>query len=231
MEKSSLFGTAQSGGNGSPLSAENLPSNHLISRLNEYDEFVVFHGCRPTNLESYYTEGFKIANIDELNEIARAMLHASQYPEITEAIFDEAIAGASRYHDKHLFFVIDEREISGHYLIYGSEHIAGIAALIHRAAGIDCKYILKRSGTPTVFRIALSRALIPNKLIEALASDIRAIVWDERRREGPPRFDWSFILREPVPYGHVIDHVHPESIPDPHMRNYPYRYRENFPDF
>ncbi len=77
--------------------------------------------------------------------------------------------------------VLDAREISGHYLIYGSEHICGIAASMVRQVGLDCRQSLKRFGTPTVFRVALPREIIPKSQLRELAGHLREYGWEMRK--------------------------------------------------
>lgn len=203
----------------------------ILRRLERHDFFTAFHGARPLDVNSYYENGITIADISELNQQARKFLISDQYPQITTAILERAIAGASSIHDKTLFLIIDEREASGHYMIYGSEHICGIAAAMHRETGLDCRQILKTFGKPTQFRVTLPRKMIPDDQLHKLADHINGFYWDERRRTDPPRIDWSWILAQSIPGKYIFDHVHPESIPDPLLHYYPYRYRDNFPCF
>lgn len=209
-----------------------LPSATSIhKRLSEYDGFISFHGTRPVDVESYYKSGLKIADLNELNETARKLLRSDRHPEITEEILENAIASASRFDEQKLFLVIDERELSGHYMIYGSEHICGIAASMVREAGFDCREILKRFGTPTLFRVCLPREIIPDEQLKDLADYMRTVVWETRKRKLPPSIDWTFTLKEPIPGAHIVDHTHPEKIPDPLTYYIPYRYRDDPPDF
>ncbi|OJV10103.1 MAG: hypothetical protein BGO12_13665 [Verrucomicrobia bacterium 61-8] len=190
-----------------------------------------FHCARPLDLSAFYKDGLRLGDIKDLNQRAREIFLSSRYPQITTAIFDLAIENASDIHDQKLFAVLDEREISGHYLIYGSEHICGIGASMVRQVGFDCRQILKLHGTPTVFRVDLPRDLIAESQLRDLAADLVESCWDERKRERPPRIDWSWIMDKEIPGVYVLDHVHPELIPDPLMRYIPYRYRDNFPCF
>lgn len=201
----------------------------LVSRLQEYDSFISFHGARPQDVSAYYTQGIKLGVVDSLNAQAREIFLSGRYPEITPSILNQAIFTASRTDDRKVFVIVDEREISGHYLIYGSEHICGLAASMIIDAGFDCRQILKSFGTPTVFRIELARDLIPENQLVEFAEHVLEACWDTRKRTQPPRFDWSWILRQEIPGKSVLDHVHPEEIPDPLLRYISYSYRDNFP--
>ena len=203
----------------------------IYRRLREYHSFVSFHSGRPVDVDAYYVNGLQLADVAKLNEVAKERLLSERAPQITPQILEAAIAKASRYHDKTLFLVLDAREISGHYLIYGSEHICGIAASMVNDVGIDCRQLLKYFGTPTVFRVALPREIIPEPQLRDLACHLREWTWESRRDKEPPRIDWSFVLKEPVSAEHILDHVHPERIPDPLLHGIVYTYRDNFPCF
>ena len=203
----------------------------IYRRLREYDSFVSFHSGRPVDVQAYYKNGLQLADVQKLNQQARDRLLSDRAPEITRDILEAAIAKASTYHDKTLFLVLDAREISGHYLIYGSEHICGIAASLVRQVGFDCRQLLKHFGTPTVFRVDLSRAIIPEDQLRAWARHLREWTWESRRDPHPPCIDWSFILKQSIPAEHILDHVHPDRIPDPLLFGTIYTYRDNFPCF
>jgi hypothetical protein len=208
------------------------PSIKAIQKhLSEYEFFIAYHGTRSADIESYYTFGLRSADYEELNRKAKTMLTTSEYPQITDALFEAAVAKASKLHDKNLFLLIDYRELSGHYMIYGSEYICGIAATMTRAVEIDCRQLLKRFGIPTLLRIALPREMIPEEQLYDFAGHIREYIWDERKRSAPPQIDWSFQIQDGIPGERLIDHVHPERIEDPHFQNYPYTYKNNFPCF
>ena len=201
----------------------------LHKRLCKYDSFLSFHCARPSDVSSYYESGLRLGDFQSLNQRAREIFLSDKYPWITLERFEKVIGDVSGIHDKTLFAVIDEREISGHYLIYGSEHICGIGASLSHAVGFDCRDILKLHGTPTVFRVAIPRELIPDDQLQDLAKHIMEIYWGERKRDWPPRIDWSWILKQDIPARHVLDHVHPEEIPDPTKQYIRYRYRDNWP--
>jgi hypothetical protein len=201
----------------------------VLKRLREYDEIVSFHAARPLDPASYYATGIELGDVERMNARAREIFLSAGYPSITPPIVDKAIADASTIHDKTLFAVLDEREVSGHYLIYGSEHICGIAASMSRDVPMDCRQILKNFGTPTLFRISVPLDLIPEIQIQQLAEYLLRMVWDERRSKLAPRIDWSLILKNSIPATCMVDHVHPERIPDPLQYYFPYSYKDNFP--
>jgi hypothetical protein len=201
-----------------------------MHRLETYTSFIVFHGCRPTDVSSYYASGLQPSNLGNLDEVARSIFLSPHVPTVTEHALTRAIASISRNDHGKLCVVLDERDLirySGHYMIYGSEHLCGIGASLLRESGFDYRQILKRCGKPTVFRCRLPRVSIPQSQIENLARYLNEVTWeDDRRRPSPPLLDCSFILRDPIPAEHVLGHVHPEVIPEPHFYYLPYRYKD-----
>lgn len=207
--------------------AEDVLFNHVSS----YDAFLLYHAARPLDVARYYEVGLEVADAKRMNARAREIFLSAEFPTISSGLLERAISDASTIHDKTLFAVIDEREVSGHYLIYGSEHICGIAAKLSREAGFDCRQILKNFGIPTLFRVSLPREMIPGRQLRNLSSYLLESVWDRRRLEHSPPLDWSFDLKCSIPSNCIVDHVHPERIPDPLQLNYPYTYKDNFPCF
>jgi hypothetical protein len=206
----------------------------LIRYITQHDGFIVYHGCRPAEIEPYYRRGLRPSDLQQLNELARQRFLTKEFPEITEAAFDSAVALASNSatmarDDGKIFVAIDDRELirhCGHYLIYGSEHVCGIAAKLCREYGRDYQQVLKRYGTPTVFRISLPMCDVAHREVQSLAECLHKVIWESRKQRTPPRFDWTFTLNVPIPPEQVLGHYHPIEIPDPLHHDIPYRYDE-----
>lgn len=198
--------------------------------LGGFDAFVAFHACRPVNVEPYYQNGLTIADHDNLTAFAREIFLTDEFPEIAPTQFDMITNKISRIDHQKTYVVLDDKELirfCGHYLIYGSEHISGIAAALMKDGRRDYRQILKRFGTPTIFRLELPREFIPPEQIEQLSDYLSELSEDFVGRDEPPHLSWSFILDKSVPAAYVISHVHPEIVPDPLLCYLPYRYRED----
>jgi hypothetical protein len=111
---------------------------------------------------------------------------------------------------------------SGHYLIYGSEHICGIAAGLSGTGIKEYRQVLKR---PTIFKLSLPFTLIDDADFAELAEVVHQ--WVPRVRAGrrPTEIDFTFLLQQSLPPRSVISHQHPMVIRDPILPMQPeYRY-------
>ena len=202
----------------------------ILTYLRRFKGFIGFHGCRPIDVRPYYAKGIKLADHEELTAIARRIFVSPEFPEIRSEEFDLITSKISGIDHAKTYVVLDEQELigyCGHYLIYGSEHICGIAASLTRRGGRDYRQVLKRFGIPTVFRLAIPYESIPKLQLEQLADHLSEwceefIGWDD-----PPHFSWSFILDALLPPEFVVAHCHPDIVPDPLLRHFPYRYRDD----
>lgn len=198
--------------------------------LGEFDAFVAFHACRPMSVEPYYRNGLTIADHENLTAFARKIFVTDEFPEITPIDFEMITNKISRIDHQKTYAVLDDEELirfCGHYLIYGSEHIIGIAAALMKYGKRDYRQILKRFGTPTIFRLELPRDCVPPEQIEQLSDYLSELSEDFVGRDKPPYLSWSLIFSKSLPANCVISHVHPEVVPDPLLRYLPYRYRED----
>jgi hypothetical protein len=209
---------------------QTLKRTEVQRLLRKFDTFVAFHACRSMSVEPYYRDGLTIADHDSLTAVARKIFLTNEFPEITCAEFEMITSKISRIDHQRTHAVLDDDELirwCGHYLIYGSEHIGGIAAALMKNGRRDYRQILKRFGTPTIFRLELPRDFIPAEQIEQLGEYLGEMSEDFVGRDEPPHLSWSFIFSKAVPAEYVISHAHPEVVPDPLLRYLPYRYRED----
>lgn len=199
-----------------------------IQRL--YSGITVFHAARPADVGSYYRYGLRLCHHIELTDTARAIFLSEEFPEINERIFDAAVKGLNGIDDGKSYVTLDDRYFlkhSGHYLIYGSEHICGIAAGLSRNGGKDYRQVLKRFGRPTIFKLSLPFTLID----QSDSSDLAELVheWVPRVRAGrlPTEIDFTFLLRQALPPASIITHEHPRIIIDPLLPMHPeYRFTD-----
>lgn len=185
--------------------------------LEAYNEILVVHGGRPLNVQSYYAHGLRLARHHLLTATAKKIFVSSEFPEITEEAFRHAVSRLSGIDNKKSYVCLDDRELldhCGHYLIYGSEHVCAIAAQLSRN-GRDYRQVLKRVGTPTVFKIALPLEFISESDLSELAHLVQESLPKLRAGEQPLVANFTFMLTRPVPGRFFCGHEHPEMIPDP----------------
>jgi hypothetical protein len=155
-------------------------------------------------------------------------LFTSRFPEVTSEDIDRAanIVGPETRHG-YLYVALDDRHFwqgAGHYLIYGSEYLCGIAAQLHVLKGCDYQWYLREHGIPTLFVCRLPIAQIQwsdrIQLAEALAHEIAADPQMESAEAGV--IDFTFVLRSQLPPNAIVTHYHPRSVPDPLRGMLPY---------
>ena len=110
-------------------------------------------------------------------------------------------------------------EHCGHYLIYGSEHICGIAAGLmreRRSDFPDYRQVLKRFGRPAIIRFSVPVGKLDDSDLDELARDALLPV-TPRLRAGrkPPDVNFTFTVSNPLPASCVVGHEYPTTIPDP----------------
>src|SRR5437867_4360730 len=96
-----------------------------------YRGIEVYHGCRPVDVSDYYRQGLRLGDRQALTQMARTVFLSGEFPEIDEARFEVALKRLSGIDNGVAFVMLDDRYLlqrCGHYLIYGSEHMCGIAA-------------------------------------------------------------------------------------------------------
>ncbi|WP_219993690.1 hypothetical protein [Paenibacillus cellulosilyticus] len=100
----------------------------------------------------------------------------------------------------------------GHYLIYGSEFICGIAA------ELNCQYVLKNKGIPTIFHCDVPLEKIPSNYIADL----------NRQIQNGNGNNCGFKIFGAVTRDQIINYENPDKIFDPLNRFLPYRFKEIF---
>lgn len=193
----------------------------------EYEGVVVYHACRPESPEPYYRDGLKLLDREHAYARARGIFLSGEFPELTVEAFDDACSQISDIDDNRAFACLDQRDLlegAGHYLIYGSEVICGIAGWLGRRNPLrDYRQVLKRYGRPTLFRIRLPFHMVSGPLATEFAKAVREELPWVRRGNAPRLIDFTFRLRQAVPGTHFIDHSHPQQIVDPLLRMTTYR--------
>jgi len=169
---------------------------------------------------------------DVLKARSRQIFLSGKFPELTAEHVNAADADVSQIDDDRAFVSLDDRQLvacAGHYLIYGSEYLCGVAAALGRSTGRDYRQVLKQFGRPTLFHLRIPFDAISNADFTAFVDVVREHV----RKTGDglaPRIDFTLRLRQALPPGCVAGHRHPRRIIDPLLGMTPYYYRALRPE-
>jgi hypothetical protein len=186
--------------------------------MNHYAGVQVYHACRPERVESYYEDGLKVLNRESVFAKARDVFLSAEFPDLDEQALSDACSTVSDIDDGRSFVALDHRdfvEYCGHYMIYGSETLCGIAASLGRGTGQDYRQVLKQVGIPTLFRLCLPFAAISDAYLADLVEAIRREIRPVRRGREPARIDFTFRVKGALPAACVLDHSHPTISRDP----------------
>lgn len=182
----------------------------------------VFHAARPADPQSYYRTGLQLANYVEQETIARRIFLNERFPEVSESRLAAAIAELTNFDNHRAFVSLDSTdflESAGHYLIYGSEYLCSIAALL---GGVRLQQELKRHGRPTIFQLTLPFDFVSDSDLGELADVVGRELAGVRRGRLPLPIDFTFRLNRPLPPECVLAHEHPQRIIDPLQGFVPY---------
>lgn len=179
-----------------------------------------FHAGRPRDVEAYLTGGLRrLRGEQAFEQFAGLMARHKQLATLRqEHVLRRALAEIeAEGRTGHTFVALDARELldgAGHYLIYGSEYLAGVLV---QAGGCPCQDVLKREGIPTIFVIDLPVALMRRPdvrqfsrfLLSRWAANVAC------RRKAAPIEDFTFDLTCDVPAQCITSHHHPAVVRDP----------------
>ncbi len=199
----------------------------VYEHILKHDAIIVYHGCRPVDVNAYYKSGLLLSDFDILDKLAFDRYISIECRRFNESSLRRAIASVRNVYmdDSRLYVILDDRVLlkyAGHYLLYGSEYVIAVGAEISREAGMDCRQLLKTIGTPTLFRIRLPINYIHKNDIMELAADI-SNMWEEYSdsTESPIK-DWTFTMKQSVPGSCIVSHYHPsvDEVYDPYSYDY-----------
>lgn len=192
-----------------------------------FEALLVYHAARPTTVIAYYERGLLLGSHAEQKARARDIFLSGEFPELTEEHLDAAETRILPVDDGCAFVSLDPAgflEYAGHYLIYGSEYLCGLAANLNNANGRDYRQVLKRLGIPTVFCLRLPFDAISESDFKNFAHVVHEQLPRARRRLSVPEIDFTFRLRQPLPPECVLEHFHPKRVMDPLLGMIPYHY-------
>ena len=192
-----------------------------------YSHIRVYHGCRPTDSQSYYEKGI-LPSIDQKNVQVgrfREIYLNGRFSELTEDMLRQSIKKVGPK-DDDLCLVIDDRFIikrCGHYLIYGSEYLFDLASQLP----IEDEDIerfrseLRKIGKPTLIEINLPNTteyVSDGKILELYGDMLTGWLYNiAHLRTESNRLDFTFELDETLPSKYIHSHYHPKRIPDQEM--------------
>ena len=169
--------------------------------LYHYTHLRGYHACRPEDISSYHTHGILALTEEEKQQNAAKIFNKT----LEEILDDENQINLTE--TPQVYFTVFRNELvtdAGHYLCYGSEHFAGVAARLDR--GIVGRYhnILLKTGIPTIFICDVPVSYIPNYLLD-----------DINENYDPSYENCGFWINQDLPPEYIIGHEHPQKIFDP----------------
>lgn len=193
------------------IDINNTNSYKHIELQKQYSHIRGYHGCRPLSLDTYYKNGIVPINKNDALKLALYLLN-------NDRISEDKIAGVFNSHwsslmdsQKYVWLTLKRDELidhCGHYLIYGSEFICGIAAELF------CQERLKK-GVPTIFHCDVPIEKIPLDYLEDI---------NERIQSGDGN-NCGFKVFGAINSDEIIKCEHPTKILDPLNGYIPYYYR------
>ncbi len=188
-----------------------------------FDTFRTFHGCCPLDTNSYYKQGIRRLDLQEYEQIAKDHFLSGRFPELSESDVLAAVEDMeSDNRAGKVFFEANEKmllECCGHYMLYGSEYLLGIAATLSRRDGPDYRKSLKGIGVPTVFVCNVPFDSIAFDTILELSGSMIEVMFekflDSTYKHPQPGDCFGFPIRKNLPPEYIVGHYHPEYIRDP----------------
>jgi hypothetical protein len=189
--------------------------------LSNYCAVRAYHGCRPESVDVYYAQGLRTLSRAWAVALARKRFSAQLNPELSTTDVDEAIASVGFHEiEGRVYFCFDDRELlssCGHYMIYGSEFICGVAARLQRKTGKDYQRSLKAFGVPTILKCDIPITTIARDTLLEIADElIGGLTFLDSGLVTPfPQSLLAFSVKTAVPAQSVVGHWHPKRIRDP----------------
>lgn len=170
--------------------------------ISAYTHIRVYHACRPANIEEYLKNGIHDFTKEEVYNIARDKLmqcgiDEGRIKEVFQESWDES---GSPFNEIYVNIFKDElMNESGHYLVYGSEFICGMAAQLF------CQNQLKKIGVPTIFVCDVDINKFPQETIDCI----------ENNSFYDGSWDGGICLRDNIEASEIVDYIQPKEMFDP----------------
>lgn len=177
--------------------------------LSEYTHIRAYHGCRTSNVESYIKEGIHTFNRKQAYKIVHdTLIQCNIEEKVILKCFNEKWNDNRDHFDKVCVNISKEDmlHLSGHYLVYGSEFICGMAA------DLFCQYKLKEIGKPTLIECHIDKCKFSWSNLQAIEdNEIKYGCWDG-----------GIYLLDDVSPDEIVEITYPQKIYDPLLRCYYY---------
>ncbi len=190
----------------------NFDNKNLHTKINLKNEFTHirgYHGCRPLHIDNYFYKGIVPINKDQaLNQALELLQDEWISKDNIVKIFNSHWSNLMEVH-KCVWFTLTKKELldyCGHYLIYGSEFICGMAA------ELGCQRNLKGKGIPTIFHCDVPIEKIPKYYLEELNNQVQIGDGD----------NCGFKVIGTISKNNIVKCEHPTKILDPLNRFFPY---------
>lgn len=176
--------------------------------LSQYTHIRAFHACRTSNIKSYMEEGIHKFNRPQAYKIVHDILiQCDIKEEVILNCFEEHFNNKIHHFNK-ICVNISKKELlnfSGHYLIYGSEFICGIAA------ELVCQHKLKKIGIPTLIECYIDKRKFSDEVLEYIENnEMKYGCWDG-----------GIYLLDDISPDEIAEVTYPRKIFDPLLgRNY-----------
>jgi hypothetical protein len=172
-----------------------------------YTHVRAFHACCPVDVWEYFLRGLRPPSRQTVVSKARALFLGKGNPTVTEDHLREALEEVlySRT-DGRVYVGIDDRELvesCGHYLMFGSEAVAGVAADLTRCLGWNVQTLLAELGTPTVVVVDVPCSRISATTLEELSNVILSELEEEAVPEGSV-IDFTIVVEHGLPKSSVV---------------------------
>jgi hypothetical protein len=201
---------------------QRIESKALLAEriLERYASIRSVHGTRTADVGGFYRNGLIPLDLNAARKTANETFLGGQFPELNAEKVDAAIRAVDpSLREGRVWFEANEPmlvEQCGHYMLYGSEYVIGIAA--HLSGPRDYRQALKRVGTPTIFVCDVPWSLIGHGTLTEFAGCALQCVFEEllEGRDYEPD-SWrgaGFCIHQALPPECIVGHYHP-SVRDP----------------
>lgn len=171
-----------------------------------------FHGCRPKNLDDYFSRGIMAPDSSALIELLEDAIAELEISSLRSELLAAGRSRLKEHTNSVVYFVLDQRDLlrqAGHYLIYGSEWLCSVFG--------PRQVLLRNRGMPTLMEIAFPLAEASDGDRQQLA---RHLLHEWTRLtalnlDAPRLVDFSFAVRGGIPSTRIVGHSHPSAIRDP----------------